>query len=97
MQNITAVETTISLKEILDILNDERVKENKNKLQHSKAMLKVEELSKEPNFWVCIHFGYTPKSLVSNVLSYLRVWVLIWVIRRTLDSVGSERIIRMCY
>jgi len=43
-------ERVITLKEILDVINADRKAKGENPLEHNKAMVKVENLSKEPSF-----------------------------------------------
>jgi len=43
-------ERVITLKEIVDMINVDRVSKGENKLEHSKQMLKVDELVKVPSF-----------------------------------------------
>jgi len=53
MTNVTSTEErVITLKEIVDTINAERVANGERKLEHGKQMLKVEELAKEGSFGV---------------------------------------------
>jgi len=48
--NTDTNERVMTLKEILDLINNDRKEKGENPLRHDKAMSKVENLSKEPSF-----------------------------------------------
>ena len=70
LQNIDTNKRVITLKDILDVINEDRKAKGENPLIHAKAMVKVENLAKEPSFGTVSKMGIVYNDKGQTVETY---------------------------